>query len=93
MEHNFLFDIWDWAAEAYIIDYLKQRPKERLDVLKELLMYEEKVLRPIAENSYVPIWGKGGLDAREEVIVVTSSSSAKRESQPSSQPELKGDDE
>lgn len=69
MDNNFLNDIYDSDAEMYIVDYLRYRPLERLNVLRKLLKIEYEELLPRASAAYVPNWGRGGKDGRERVIV------------------------
>ncbi len=69
LKDNFLNDLFDADAEQYIVDYLRFRPLERLNVLRELLTMEYVELLPKASAAYVPNWGKGGKYGREQVIV------------------------
>jgi hypothetical protein len=69
LKDNFLNDLFDADAEQYIVDYLRFRPLERLNVLRELLKIEYDELLPMAYAAYVPNLGKGGEAGRERVIV------------------------
>ena len=69
LKDNFLNDLFDADAEQYIVDYLRSRPLERLNVLRELLKMEYDELLPKACAAYVPNLGKGGGVGRERVIV------------------------